>query len=107
MNYAERDRSFSDSIKDVADRWGIHHCFRLNVSQLSRGQQQRLMLSQLSFSSHKLWVLDEPSLGLDGVGIKLLADAVKDHINQQGCVIEAGHLWPYPWHANAVVEVPH
>lgn len=59
--------------------------------QLSSGQSRRLALARLITSPARIWLLDEPSVGLDDVSIKRLEAAIADHRTEGGLVIAATH----------------
>ncbi len=58
---------------------------------LSSGQSRRLALSRLLASRKKLWLLDEPSVGLDVASVKLLEHVIDQHLLTGGSVIFATH----------------
>ncbi|MFD2205129.1 heme ABC exporter ATP-binding protein CcmA [Kiloniella antarctica] len=58
---------------------------------LSSGQSRRLALSRLLASKRKLWLLDEPSVGLDIASVQLLEQAITKHRASGGSVIFATH----------------
>jgi len=62
---------------------------------LSAGQRRRLALARLVLSSAPLWLLDEPTLGLDQTAIALLGGLIAAHRAQGGAIIAATHL-PLP-----------
>ncbi|TQV79656.1 heme ABC exporter ATP-binding protein CcmA [Denitrobaculum tricleocarpae] len=59
--------------------------------QLSSGQSRRLSLSRLITSPARIWLLDEPSVGLDDVSLKRLEAAIAEHRAGGGMVIAATH----------------
>jgi heme exporter protein A len=58
---------------------------------LSAGQRRRLALSRLCLVRRVLWLLDEPTTGLDDKSQKKLATVTADHLAQGGLVIAATH----------------
>lgn len=62
---------------------------------LSAGQKRRLALARLALSTAPLWLLDEPSLGLDQASVERLGALLAGHRNEGGMVIAATHL-PLP-----------
>lgn len=58
---------------------------------LSAGQRRRLALSRLLASPADLWLLDEPSVGLDHASVGKLAAAIADHRKAGGRVVVATH----------------
>ncbi|GAB5389625.1 MAG: heme ABC exporter ATP-binding protein CcmA [Alphaproteobacteria bacterium] len=61
------------------------------VQHLSTGQAQRLSLSRLKLHQGRLWLLDEPTLGLDAAGKSLLGDWLDQHIATGGMILAASH----------------
>ncbi len=58
---------------------------------LSEGQRRRLALSRLSAISRPLWLLDEPSVGLDHTTLQDLKTFMHSHLSQGGMIIAATH----------------
>ena len=62
---------------------------------LSAGQKRRLAMARLAVGSAPLWLLDEPTLGLDAASVQRFAALLARHRAQGGLVIAATHL-PLP-----------
>ena len=58
---------------------------------LSEGQRRRLALARLSAISRPLWLLDEPSVGLDQATLQDLKTFMQSHLAQGGMIIAATH----------------
>ncbi|MBP9673472.1 MAG: metal ABC transporter ATP-binding protein [Bacteriovoracaceae bacterium] len=71
------------SLDDVLNRVGLREKKEYQVSTLSMGERQRLLLARCLLFKSKLLILDEPTTGLDSTGqdqfLTLLADLKKDH----------------------------
>lgn len=67
----------------------------LPARMLSAGQKRRLALSRLALTAAPLWLLDEPTLGLDIAAIERLGVLLRDHRARGGVVIAATHV-PLP-----------
>ena len=65
------------------------------VSELSAGQKRRLALARLALTTAPLWLLDEPTLGLDTVAIARFGALLARHRSGGGIVIAATHI-PLP-----------
>lgn len=62
---------------------------------LSSGQKRRLALARLALAPAPLWLLDEPSVGLDAASVALLGPILAAHRDRGGMVLAATHL-PLP-----------
>jgi heme exporter protein A len=58
---------------------------------LSQGQRRRLALSRLKLVERPVWLLDEPSVGLDAASLSCLKDLITAHLAQGGSLIAATH----------------
>ena len=58
---------------------------------LSEGQRRRLSLSRLVSIKRPLWLLDEPTVGLDQTALADLRAAIQTHLAEGGLVIAATH----------------
>ncbi|OJY67839.1 MAG: heme ABC exporter, ATP-binding protein CcmA [Rhodospirillales bacterium 70-18] len=67
----------------------------LPTRMLSAGQKRRLALARLAMGAAPLWLLDEPTLGLDTASVARFGEMLKSHRNTGGIVIAATHL-PLP-----------
>lgn len=77
--------------RDVLARFGLRGRSQQLVRHLSQGQKRRVALSRLALSPARLWVLDEPYVAMDEVGIQMLADLIAMHLNQGGLVVLTSH----------------
>ena len=64
------------------------------TSQLSYGEIKKLELSRLIIEQKKLWILDEPYLGLDESSINLINQTIVNHIKLGGMIIFTAHISP-------------
>jgi len=62
---------------------------------LSSGQKRRLALARLALAPASLWLLDEPTVGLDAASVERLGMLLADHRARGGMVLAATHL-PLP-----------
>ncbi|WP_456305707.1 heme ABC exporter ATP-binding protein CcmA [Falsiroseomonas tokyonensis] len=62
---------------------------------LSSGQKRRLALARLALAPARLWLLDEPTVGLDAASVARLGGLLAAHRAAGGAVIAATHL-PLP-----------
>jgi len=67
----------------------------LPARMLSAGQKRRLALCRLAIHPAPLWLLDEPTLGLDAAAVAQLGALLAGHRAGGGVVVAATHL-PLP-----------
>jgi heme exporter protein A len=71
---------------------GLDDLADLPARMLSAGQKRRLALARLHLSRAMLWLLDEPTLGLDTASVERLGGMLGAHREQGGLLIAATHL---------------
>ena len=71
---------------------GLEALAELPARMLSAGQRRRLALARLSLSGVPVWLLDEPTLGLDAASVGRLGDSLAAHRTAGGVVVAATHL---------------
>ncbi len=74
---------------------GLEGLAELPARMLSAGQKRRLALSRLLLSHAPLWLLDEPTLGLDSASIERFGGLLAGHRRAGGLVVAATHV-PLP-----------
>jgi heme exporter protein A len=71
---------------------GLAALAELPARMLSAGQKRRLALARLALSPAPLWLLDEPTLGLDRASLGRLGALLARHRDAGGMVVAATHL---------------
>jgi len=74
---------------------GLETLTDLPARMLSAGQKRRLALSRLVLSAAPLWLLDEPTPGLDSAAIEQFGGLLAAHRAAGGIVVAATHV-PLP-----------
>lgn len=83
---------------DVAaalDAMALAPLAELPARVLSSGQRRRLALARLALSPVPLWLLDEPTTGLDAASVERLGPLLAAHRAAGGIVVAATHI-PLP-----------
>jgi len=70
---------------------GLHSRAHLPVRVLSQGQRQGVALARLRTSPARLWVLDEPLVGLDTQATVTTRALLQSHLNAGGAVVMTSH----------------
>ena len=78
-------RRFRDQARSLLEQFGLDGGSVVN--RLSRGMRQRLRLVIAFMLSPRLVFLDEPTLGLDPDGVRLLSQRIDHHRRQGGAVL--------------------
>ena len=71
----------------------IHNYKNTFVKYLSYGENRKLEISRLILEKKKLWIFDEPYLGLDDITINIFNETLKHHTKTEGMVIFASHYY--------------
>ena len=71
---------------------GLEDLADLPARMLSAGQKRRLALARVSLSAAPLWLLDEPTLGLDDAAVERLGGLLARHRDSGGMIIAATHI---------------
>ncbi len=82
-------------IPDALSALGLDQLADLPVRMLSAGQKRRLALSRLALTDAPLWLLDEPTTGLDTASIARFGALLAAHRDRGGMVVAATHI-PLP-----------
>lgn len=83
------------AVLTALDAYGLRPLADLPARMLSAGQKRRLALTRLELNWAPLWLLDEPTLGLDTASVAAFGERLAAHRTAQGCVVAATHL-PLP-----------
>jgi heme exporter protein A len=59
---------------------------------LSAGQKRRLALSRLALIFRMIWLLDEPTVGLDAASRMQLIGIMRGHLSEGGIIVVATHV---------------
>lgn len=76
----------------------------LPARMLSAGQKKRLALARLLLGRRPLWLLDEPTNGLDAATVARLGALIESHRAEGGMLIAATHL-DLPLRGAALLEL--
>jgi heme exporter protein A len=112
LNYVDSDRGFFDFFKDwlrlkigltlpsffledkvdsVLASVNLKDFQDVKISLLSTGQLKKANLARLWLSTHPIWLLDEPFLGLDKVSRNTIKNLILTHLSLGGIVLLASH----------------
>jgi ABC-2 type transport system ATP-binding protein len=79
-------------VPELLDLVGLSEREKSKIGQYSKGMQQRLGISQALLADPELLILDEPSIGLDPVGMVEVRDLIKAIAKQGRTIFLSSHL---------------
>jgi len=71
---------------------GIAHLAELPARLLSAGQRRRTALARLTLAPAPLWLLDEPTTGLDDEGVERFQRLIAAHCDSGGMAVLSTHI---------------
>jgi heme exporter protein A len=71
---------------------GLGEIGHLPFGYLSTGQRRRASIARLLVSHRPVWLLDEPTAGLDRASESRFAELMRGHLAEGGIIIAATHL---------------
>lgn len=83
---------FPKRAEEVIDIIGLNQTGKKRVRNFSMGMKQRLGLGMAIINNPKLIILDEPTNGLDPIGIEELRELIKSFSSQGITVILSSHI---------------
>ena len=85
------NHSDQETMEIALEHFGLLHQRSMPVRFLSSGQQRKLALTRLMVRDSKIWLLDEPTVGLDSKSIQSLEDIIQKQRADNGIVVVASH----------------
>ena len=83
---------YNQGIMEIAlEHFGLLSQRSMPIRFLSSGQQRKLALVRLMVRDSKIWLLDEPTVGLDSKSIQSLEDIIQKQRAENGIVVVASH----------------
>jgi len=84
----------SKQLERVFDLLSLDKYKNTQVNFLSKGEIRKLELFRLIIEQKKLWILDEPYIGLDEPTNELINETFRSHINSNGMIFFSSHHCP-------------
>lgn len=79
-------------IDEALETVGLFNIDHLPYGCLSTGQKRRVTIATLLCSHRPLWLLDEPSSGLDTQAQSMFAGVMRDHLQKGGMIVAVTHI---------------
>ena len=81
-----------EEVESVLKLLSLYHYKNTLVNSLSYGEVKKLELVRLIIEQKKIWVLDEPYIGLDLISTNLINETIVNHARLGGMVIFTSHI---------------
>ncbi len=81
----------SQKASEALSAFNLHAMGDQPAAYLSQGQKRRLALSRLALLDRPLWLLDEPTVGLDAASVDMLCTLMKSRLASGGAIVAATH----------------
>lgn len=99
LTYLKKEIPEAAVYADCVTTWNLTHLLPLPLGQLSFGQCRRVALARITGRQKELWLLDEPTAGLDSRARDTLWECVLQHQQNGGAVVVTSHTpIPLPVH---------
>lgn len=79
-------------IAEALDMVGLPQVASLPFGYLSTGQKRRIAIAKLLISYRPVWLLDEPTAGLDAASEKQFSALMAAHLDDGGIIVAATHI---------------
>ena len=78
-------------VDEALEMVGLDHLADIPFAHLSKGQRRRVAIARLLVTYRPVWLLDEPSAGLDSASEEQLSALLRVHLEDGGLVLAATH----------------
>lgn len=97
---------FNESkVLDVAERFNIRNILDRPLAKLSTGERRRLALASAYLAGYDVYLVDEPTGGLDYENAKLVLEALGSLLDEEKAVVIATHDESLARHADHYIEI--
>ena len=82
----------SGDVQLALEAFSLEQLASFSAGLLSAGQKRRLALGRLAMIERPVWLLDEPTVGLDTASVKQLQTLMHKHLAGNGIIIATTHI---------------
>ncbi|MDI2091100.1 heme ABC exporter ATP-binding protein CcmA [Commensalibacter oyaizuii] len=86
---------YKTDLRDALQTVNLSSIIDLPARMLSAGQKRRVAIARILLKPARLWLLDEPSVGLDQQTMEILAEIFNQFKSENGMIITTTHV-PLP-----------
>ncbi|MFD2116550.1 ABC transporter ATP-binding protein [Paenibacillus yanchengensis] len=92
MAYGVEDKRYEQSIVQLLEQFQMTNKRQSFASHLSKGMKQKVMIMNALLASPELFIIDEPFLGLDPIGIRSLLEQLVQLKNDGAAILMSSHI---------------
>ncbi|MFD0712438.1 ABC transporter ATP-binding protein [Paenibacillus sp. GCM10027626] len=92
MAYDVSQDSFEHSVENLLDEFYMTPKRQAFASHLSKGMRQKVMIMNALLAGPQLYIIDEPFLGLDPLGIRSLLDKLVEVKREGAAIFMSSHI---------------
>lgn len=89
-NVSAKERK--NRVKKYLEIFGLESAINQQIKSFSHGMRQKLVIIGALIHEPRLWILDEPMVGLDPMAAKLLKDEMRSHCKRGNTVFFSTHI---------------
>ena len=79
-------------IERALEAFSMERLASFSAALLSAGQKRRLALGRLVLTHRPIWLLDEPTVGLDAKSVGQLQKLMRAHLDNDGIIVATTHI---------------
>jgi heme exporter protein A len=80
------------ALTETLEAVGLYDIAHLPFGYLSTGQRRRVAIAKLLLNNRPVWLLDEPTAGLDKASERRFGALMGEHLGEGGIIVAATHL---------------
>ncbi|MFD0961431.1 ABC transporter ATP-binding protein [Paenibacillus chungangensis] len=92
MAYAVKDSDYDRRVESLLRRYQMEPKRKAFAAHLSKGMRQKVMIMSALLAAPPLYIIDEPFLGLDPLGIRSLLDELEAVKSQGAAILMSSHI---------------
>lgn len=92
MAYGVPEADYERKVAGLLDRYQMTPKRKAFASHLSKGMKQKVMIMSALLASPSLYIIDEPFLGLDPLGIRSLLDQLVEVKKEGAAILMSSHI---------------
>ena len=90
--YEVEEKGRKEKIEELAEEFGIRDSLHNRIIDFSHGMRQKLHIITVLLHNPKIWILDEPLVGLDPRTAFLLKQKIRKHAEEGNTVFFSTHV---------------